>query len=537
MIEQIKPNFLNRIKQHPLLICLLSVVFLMSVLCLILEPIWETNDDVAMSMIAHGYGLSSIGSPLILFSNVIWGWLVRIIPEINGVLGYSTATLGVLFIVGVVFVYGLFRFGMGYVACFSMLSLILLRPVLFPQFTINAGLLSVAAIICWHLYAKDNDWRALVMGCIFAYGGYLVRSQEFFLVMIVALPLLPWRALLLNRAANIAFLILASTVIISAFIDHDAYQNPAWRDFNALNPARLPYTDFGASQRLKQHPDILACHGYSDNDIELIHHWFFVDPSLASPKKLNMMLAESGVLSIQTDLFKNGWLAIQALWSPRLLTLVLTALLLAIFRPRWQVAASWGLFVLAVLVLGWLGRPAIIRVYVPIVCLLLLAPFLDESKAKHGKRYGVLILLISALLNAKHVIHESKAYASDANVVRNELSTFPSFPVVVWGGAFPYESIFPVLRVSSSSSMSYQLYSLGWPTLMPFTVSSIEQQSGRGMTTMLMQKKGISIMASDELFKQLAIYCKEHFHGQLRVISLTKYGEFSISKCRCVILA
>ena len=38
-------------------------------------------------MIAHGYGIATVGSANILFSNVLWGHLVQLIPEINGVLG------------------------------------------------------------------------------------------------------------------------------------------------------------------------------------------------------------------------------------------------------------------------------------------------------------------------------------------------------------------------------------------------------------------------------------------------------------------
>ena len=54
-------------------------------LCFLFELRWETNDDIAMSMVAHGYGIASIGSPNIVFSNVVWGYLVRLLPEINGI--------------------------------------------------------------------------------------------------------------------------------------------------------------------------------------------------------------------------------------------------------------------------------------------------------------------------------------------------------------------------------------------------------------------------------------------------------------------
>ena len=101
-----------------------------------MEARWETNDDVAMSMVAHGYGVAAFGSPNLIFSNVLWGYLVRAVPQINGTLGYSTVTLCVLIIVGAIVLFGLYRLGAGYIAPMSMLALLLARPVLFPQFTL-----------------------------------------------------------------------------------------------------------------------------------------------------------------------------------------------------------------------------------------------------------------------------------------------------------------------------------------------------------------------------------------------------------------
>ena len=178
-------------------------------LCWIFAPRWETNDDVGMSMVAHGYGIAAFGTPNLFFSNVLWGYLVRAIPTIHGLLGYSSATLAVLVVVGAVLIYGLYRLGAGAIAASAAAVLIMARPVLFPQFTINAGLLLLGAILCWHLYARWNDWRALAIGCALAFASYLVRDVECVLVLLrgsafVALEVLcgrgrrhgcPWRPL------------------------------------------------------------------------------------------------------------------------------------------------------------------------------------------------------------------------------------------------------------------------------------------------------------------------------------------------------
>lgn len=105
MGNSVLPNIIQRNSQLAKDFCV-SASFVLT-LCFFFEPRWETNDDVGMSMVAHGYGIAAIGSPNLIFSNVVWGYLVRLIPQIDGVLGYSVVTIGVLVIVGTVLLHAL----------------------------------------------------------------------------------------------------------------------------------------------------------------------------------------------------------------------------------------------------------------------------------------------------------------------------------------------------------------------------------------------------------------------------------------------
>src|SRR6476469_2433671 len=69
-------------------------------LCCAFTPRWQDNDDVLMSMIAHGYVRAVYGSPQLIYSNILWGYLVRGIPSIDGVTGYSIATLACIVAIG-----------------------------------------------------------------------------------------------------------------------------------------------------------------------------------------------------------------------------------------------------------------------------------------------------------------------------------------------------------------------------------------------------------------------------------------------------
>lgn len=330
-------------------------------------------------MVAHGYGITTVGMPNLIFSNVVWGYLVRAIPQINGVWGYSIATIGMLVVIGTIVLHALRKLGLGWFVSLAVLMLVLVRPVLFPQFTINAGLLTVAAIICWHLYGRQVSRQALFAGCILAFCGYLVRSQEFLLVLLIALPLLPWAKLAKEHIAQACALALLLAIAGAAFIDYQAYQGDDWQTFNALNPARAPITDFGADAQLKHHPEILARHGYTENDINLIRSWFFVDPEIANPESLNVMLAELGPLPAQSNALNNGWIGIKTFVHPVLLPGFLAALFLLLLIPNRKTFVAWALCLAAIFALGMLGRPGIIRVYIPVLFLLLIAPLLAQG--------------------------------------------------------------------------------------------------------------------------------------------------------------
>jgi hypothetical protein len=526
-----------RSSHFKLFLCALAISsFFVFVLCFFFAPKWETNDDVAMSMIAHGYGIAVVSSPNILFSNVLWGYLVRVIPEIHGVFGYSIATLSVLVIVGVVVIYGLFRGGVGPVACICALALILVRPVLFPQFTINAGLLLIAALMCWRLYAQQNDRHALVAGCILAFLSYLVRSQEFFLVLFVALPLLPWSALLLYRSAKIAIFVLVFGIAVSAIIDHQAYQGDAWKSYNELNSPRAAFTDYDAGRILRSRLDILERHGYTVNDIDLIDHWFFDDPRIANPQALKAMLTEMGPLETQGNALSNALTSVRTLLSPILLPCVLAAFLLALLRPSWQVAASWGLCIVAVFVVGLLGRPGVFRVYVPLASLLLVAPFLNGHVSGWRYRLIVCILLVAAVINAACVFSESRTFQIASEQARKKLAALSADPPpVVWGATFPYEAVYPVLG-ASSEAMSYHYYGLGCSTLAPFSVAYAKQKAGQGLTDLLTEERGVQIMATGADLRMLEVYCKERLHGQLKVLSEKVYGKIKVSQCQCEVM-
>ena len=376
------------------------------------------------------------------------------------------------------------------------------------------------------------------VGCFLAFCGYLVRSQEFLLVLLIALPLLPWEKMVQDRSAKVAALLLLLAIGSAIFVDRLAYQDEEWQAFNALNPARAPLTDFGADVQLKQHPDILSRHGYSPNDIDLIRSWFFVDPKIANPVAINAMLAEMGPQPVQRDALTNGWAGIKALAHPILIPTLSAAILLMLSWPSRKTVVTWVLCVLAFFALGMLGRPGVLRVYIPVLSLLLILPFLAQQGSglrAQGKflcrRLAQSVIFVAAFFNTAAVLSESRTAQITSEEVRWGLDDFPNETVVLWGGVFPYEAAYPVLK--QGSAMRYQLYGLGVSVLAPLSRAYAEQKSGRGMVDRLISQNGVPVIANEQRLGFLSTYCKEHFDGVLMELANHQYGQVRVTQQHC----
>lgn len=512
---------------------LLAVSLAVLALCATHPPRWETNDDVGMAMVAHGYGMAASGSPNLIFSNVVWGHIVRLVPSLGGISGYAVATFAVLVAVGTALLYGLRRLGHGWWLGGCVVAFLLVRPVLLPQFTVNAGLMAVAAVICLNVYAQARQMQWLWLGVGLLFLSAMVRSHECMLVMLVALPLLPWRALARGHAPRWAFAVLALALLAAAWLDWQAYRAPEWKDFNDLNLVRAAFTDFGAGQHLIARPEILDRYGYTANDLALLGNWFFSDPRLADPMSLKAMLADVGFLALRTNALASGWEGVRALWQPDLRVSLAAALSLGLLLPNRKVAATWLLCIAAVFMMGLLGRPGVLRVYVPLMALLAVAPLLFNDAERHRRRPVVFAtVVLAAVVGAWMAVGLWQALQHKDEQARRELDSMPSGSIVVWGAAFPFEAVYPPFS-NAAVRERYRLYSLGAFTLVPGTVARQEDQAGRGFVSLLQRKEGVAIFAFESHLRWLDVYCSQRLHGVPEQLQTWRAGNQLASRRRC----
>ncbi|ANW00567.1 hypothetical protein [Bradyrhizobium icense] len=520
-----------KLKIHPLIVGLTFASTFVVLLCILFNPRWETNDDVAMSMVAHGYGLAAYGTPNLLFSNVLWGYLVRALPTVHGVLGYSLATLGTIALVGTAFVYFLYRLGASYLTSAFLIVLLLFRPVLFPQFTINAGLLACAAVLGLLVYARNQSSLCLAASCAFAFLSYLVRSWEFALVMGVALPCLPWALFQKERRVQLALTLTICAILAAWFFGNWSTSGPDWNYFWQLNAARAPFTDFDAKARLLAQPDIMARHNLSKNDVELLSGWFVIDRQIANPEQLQSILSELGPSGVSAQ-FESVRTAISSLAEPQLFPLLAVAIVLLTLKLRRRVILSWLLFLCGLVAMGLVGRPGLLRVYFPLLVLLILLPIALDSAASSLKRVVIVIVLAGAsLISASTIIAEARI--SDRMLADVQASHYrTSDSIVVWGDSFPFEHAFPLL-FTNPDLRGLRIYGLGVFTFAPFAVARAEEAEGRGLVTRLKSADGIMISARDGSLTLLGTYCAEHLRAEMATAIVFESKRWTVRNARC----
>src|SRR6185503_4916444 len=107
-------------------------------------------------------------------------------------------------------------------------AVVFARPFVYPQFTLLAGLLTAVAVLGWCVYLRSGERPLLATATALAFAGFLVRPDEFALVVAVSAPLLLTRRVKDRTflAATGALIVLAA---IAAGIDRHAYQAEEWR--------------------------------------------------------------------------------------------------------------------------------------------------------------------------------------------------------------------------------------------------------------------------------------------------------------------
>jgi len=525
---------LKRSKDHLRWVGIVGLLISILAAILYVNPVWETNDDLTMSMIAHGYGIASQPSSNLLFSNVLWGEFAQLIPEVYGIRGYAIATYLILFVSAAV-IFLIVSDKINSLTAFVMVVLIYVKPVLEPQFTLNAGLLAIASVGAFIEYRqrKSNSW--LYLSALFFLVSYLIRSQEAVLVLFLALPMLLEDIKSVPRLVWLLALVVLCTMALFWWIDYQAYQNPSWDAYASLNPVRAAFTDFRALRHVIESPGVMDSSYLSENDLKMIRNWFFVDGVIANPAELRSLLDNSNFAFSRFGNFQNGFNGLLHL-SALYFSLILLAAMVAFFRvASVPLLLGWISLLGIAFLFGIVGRPHIYRVYYPLAVSLLLIPyFIDRrviiSAVKERLRVGAILLLL--LISVASFLSGYQVKLEQRDVLRGAKFLLDDEPLVVWGGSLPYQTLYSIKEPSSLETLS--IIGLGASTLAPFSASVADAAAGQGVINRLISSRGILLVATDANKKLLRAYCDQHHQPDSYSSNDTvKFRDFKISRTSC----
>jgi hypothetical protein len=524
-------------QQHEWVIAFLATLFLFATSLIFLQPIWASNDDVAMSMVIDGHGLSAYASPAVVFSNILWGWLLYCVPSVGQIAGYSLVTMSGLLACCLTTIVALGRLNVPMPLAVIAAAVIIFPAMAAPQFTLLSGLLTTSGLLFLLPERQHRHSIALWVAPPLLMAGFLIRPHEFFLLIAIALPLLLRKAL----SNDVALLNLIGACVLFAtvatILDTMYYQGIEWKAFNDLNLTRAVFSDFRPAKFFYEKPELLARHGFTMNDIYLLEEWFYVDPHIADAKRLQGLLGVLKGSEIVRANLNSGVRALAALLSPEVFFLTAGATVCVLFaRARGRLICSALLLVGVLFLFGLLGRPAVLRIYYPALALLFMASL--AIALAHGRGWPRLLiisttLMWSCLTMLWEVVPANRSGAVRAETVRADLRRLDTDELyVVWGSAFPFEWAYPLLA-TDRTARALRFYAFGAFSLAPHVAAQWTHTPWPNFLSRLLEGPAVPMIMLPPYIGNLTTYCREHHARELRVARVQELQNFTVRFVSC----
>ena len=540
-----------------------AVAILVAQFCF--TPLFQTNDDVGMQLLAQGVGMSGERTPYILFSNILLGRLLVALYGMADWPWYRLLGLSVQAVSGVTLVAALRPVGSqrrGWLWIGAYFAVFGLSFLIRPQFTIVAAEAQIAAVLClqaaWRRGRIGAGSAALVV--LLTAAAAAIRLQSSLLIVTLFAPQIAFEAIgrcfaaspkQAVRACVTAFAPLAVAVVagfgLTANNAAEYDRHPGWREFLEFNRLRAEFNDF---ERVAYNPQTAAIFdevGWSENDVRMFRTWFFTDRQLFSLEKLRTLVARASVSRPRPDAHAFVAFGRELLRDPatRTMLALLVATALAIpagqwHRLRWLLSAAVGLSVVGYLVYELNRAPP--RVYQPLLAFLVCEAIFLSSGAQpasksRGHAFRCLLTAVCCFAVAwswcgwmRFELRESRQAAQVSRrfvEVAHELSQPPRRLYVTWGAAFPYELVPPLDPLGEFRDL--RILSLGVMTQSPVTDARLTEFGITDLYQALYQRDDILLISTEAHNRLLVDFVLEHYGTQ---IAAEPVAEYELGACR-----
>ena len=329
------------------------------------------------------------------------------------------------------------------------------------------------------------------------------------------MPMVPWGKILNRKIFYAVVLCFVASLGVCKSIHNEAYSGPEWNQFKEFQIVRSQLIDYRGLVYLKDRPDIHEKYGYSVNDLDMLRRWFFADQEVANTSKLQSMLDELGPLYDQGSKLSRIKKALTAFLKKEVIFFLMICLLTLVFRFKYSLLLSWCVFIAFICYLAVIGRPGVLRVYLPVMSLLCLMPFFIhpqiielKEKAKKWRKMLLSCLVLVVFGYFVGLVVESLDRSVVAQEHRVALNDLPEGETLVMA-PYSYHSnyLYPVLG-GQGFNKKLRLEVFGWSYFMPTSVASVESRRDNSFTQRLFSKEGV-LYREYSFSRYIATYCKE----------------------------
>ncbi len=533
-------------------------------------PVYETNDDQMMQMIAAGFHSGHPDAHLV-FSNILVGWVLRFFfgtwPGHNWYLIYL---LTVHFAAMTAVAFLVVSRGGGWLFTFLFAGFFLIvetRILLHPQFTTTAFLAGTAGVLLLVDGLRTGqpvNWWRTASGMAFAGLMCLVREPVAPLLILIASPFLLERLGLAGWRRMLGMgLVFASILAVLHVINREAYQrDPAWAEFSEYNRMR---GEIHVTALTRYIPQAVSAAGWSENDGWMFKQFYFADPDVYAGvarmhRFLDKLKSLAQVGAPLSHRFSAGFLFLPELfWRDARIVMVLAMLnavwcimVAGIFRRRCLITliVTYGICVALSFYLVTTARlPERVSYNIPLffnaICLywalclcgrpITMTRFRGPG-ASPSRPWPAKILRMAALvlfpfwclvyLSVLYDLHQSLQLANMRNQMLEQISrkifqplrTLPSAPTRPVLVTLPLDSVLEqcLFFYPSAEKLPFSVVPYGWITQSPIFDQTLERHHLHPYSLSLVDRPDIFFLMGKEWIEPLRTFYREHYGLDVR---------------------
>lgn len=486
---------------------------------------WDTNDDAMMGMIVQGYGIAHAPSPGLVYSNVVWGWVLEQLGQVFGPYSYTYVSYSLLLVSLLGFV---LAFERARVPAALGVAIILIGyyPIITGmQFTLVAGLLAASGVALACTCGQKDRHILLLSGVLLVLAG-LVRGLELLFVLGTSAPIC-WSMSQGAEQKNKRFAIytlfagIAGVLFVCFCIDASYYSTDAWSHARHMIVIVNKMVSYRMGGYFHLHPQLFAHSGLTKNDLYLMHNWFFADPNVFRESQFDLAFSKVHLLErMRQNLHFYGSYLRMFYYKQSLLFIAAIAVIWIFNTRKLAIAFALGIMALTMTAFFLLGHLPASRVCIPVLMAIAgLAALNTPHDSRPIRLVSGLMCLVMLIISLTPTLRHDNHAETTALKARQEICSLPKdHPMVIWGvgNIFGYGYAYSPFR-ASGIDCKLQFYPIGAMQLIPPALDQLSALTGGYTSLVAAMNAGQTFyfITSPERIDHLKIFFREHYHVAL----------------------